>query len=70
MNDVSDNPVAKFLRLQNGDDIVAETVEYEDENGIMYMVMNPMNVVYSHTHEGYLSVSFMPWVFTKMVDHQ
>ncbi len=70
MNDVSDNPVAKFLRLQNGDDIVAETVEYEDENGIMYMVMNPMNVVYSHTHEGYLSVSFMPWVFPKMVDHQ
>ena len=56
--------------LFRSDDIVAETVEYEDENGIMYMVMNPMNVVYSHTHEGYLSVSFMPWVFPKMVDHQ
>ena len=70
MNDVSDNPVAKFLRLQTGDDIVAQTVEYEDEDGIMYMVINPMNVVYSHTHEGYLSVSFMPWVFPRLVDHQ
>lgn len=62
---------AKFLRLQNGDDIIAETIEYEDEKGIMYMVLNPLKVVYVESHhEGYLSISFMPWVFPKIVDHQ
>ena len=70
MNDVSDNPVAKFLRLQNGDDVVSQTVEYEDEHGIMYMLINPMKVMYGHSHQGYLSVSFMPWIFPKMVEHQ
>ena len=71
MNDVSDFPIAKFLRLQNGEDVIAETVEYEDEHGIMYMLVNPLKVVYMQSqHEGYLSVSFMPWVFHRMVDHQ
>lgn len=71
MNDTSELPVAKFLRLQNGDDVIAETVEYEDEHGIMYMLVNPLKVVYMQSqHEGYLSVSFMPWVFPRMVDHQ
>ncbi len=34
---MSDNekPLAKFLRLQNGDDVIAEVVETEDEQGIL-----------------------------------
>jgi hypothetical protein len=64
-------PVAKFIRLQNGDDIVAETVEMEDEDGIIYMLCNPLKVIYTESsHHGYLSVSFIPWVFTKICDHQ
>ena len=64
-------PVAKFIRLQNGDDIVAETVEMEDEKGIIYMVCNPLKVIYVESpHQGYLSVSFIPWVFTKICEHQ
>lgn len=66
-----ENPTAMFLRLQNGDDIVAETVEIEDEDGILYMVINPLKIVYMQSqHTGYLSVSFIPWVFTKICDHQ
>jgi len=64
-------PVAKFIRLQNGDDIVAETVEMEDDDGIIYMVCNPLKVIYTESpHHGYLSVTFIPWVFTKICDHQ
>ena len=71
MNQVNDTPMAKFLRLQNGDDVVAETVEYEDDDGVMYMLINPMKVVYMQSqHDGYLSVSFIPWVFPKIVEHQ
>jgi hypothetical protein len=68
---ISEYPMAKFIRLQNGDDIVSEVVEMEDENGIVYMLMNPLKVVYMQSPQnGYLSVSFIPWVFTKICEHQ
>lgn len=64
-------PLARFLRLSNGDDIIADTVELEDENGILYMVQNPLKVVYAQSiHQGYLSVSFIPWVFPRICDKQ
>ena len=66
-----DRPVAKFLRLQNGDDVIAETVETEDEDGIVYTLCHPLKVVYMPTGTtGYLSVMFMPWVFPKICDEQ
>lgn len=65
-----ENPIAKFIRLQNGDDIIAETVEIEDEDGILYMVYNPLKVMYMDVGSGLLSVSFIPWVFPKICEHQ
>ena len=35
--DISDYPNAKLVRLQNGDDVISEVVEMEDENGVIYM---------------------------------
>lgn len=67
----SDKPAAKFLRLQNGDDVVAEVVETEDENGILYTLFHPLKVVYAQAESvGYLSVAFMPWVFPRICDQQ
>lgn len=66
-----ENPIAKFIRLQNGDDIIAETVEFEDEDGILYMIYNPLKVMYVDSQiPGMLSVSFIPWVFPKICEHQ
>jgi hypothetical protein len=66
-----DRPIAKFLRLQNGDDVIAETIEMEDEDGIVYTLCHPLKVVYMPTETvGYLSVMFMPWVFPKICDEQ
>jgi hypothetical protein len=65
-----DNPSAKFLRLHNGDDLIAEVVETEDDNGISYTVFHPLKVVYMPTEAGYLSVSFMPWIFPSISDQQ
>lgn len=64
--------LAKFVRLTNGDDIVAEVVETEDDTGMFYMLINPLKVIYLQTpqHQGYLTVSFVPWVFPKICDHQ
>ena len=64
-------PIAKFLRLTNGDDIIAETIEMEDDKGIFYMLHNPLKVVYMQLQNpGYLSVSFIPWVFPRICDNQ
>lgn len=66
-----ERPIAKFLRLQQGDDIIAETVETEDDNGIQYTVYHPLKVIYSPSEtDGYLSVMFMPWVFPRICDTQ
>ncbi len=68
---MNEQPLAKFVRLQNGDDLVTEIVEMEDENGILYTVFNPLKVVYMPSGSvGYLSVAFMPWVFPKICDQQ
>jgi len=57
--------------LQNGDDVIAETIEMEDEDGIVYTLCHPLKVVYMPTETtGYLSVMFMPWVFPKICDEQ
>ena len=67
----SDKPIAKFLRLQNGDDVVAEVVETEDEHGVLYTLFHPLKAVYMPSEKlGYFHVAFMPWVFPRMCDVQ
>lgn len=67
----NEKPLAKFLRLQNGDDVIAEVVETEDEQGILYTLFHPLKLVYVPSEEtGYVSIAFMPWVFPRIVDEQ
>ena len=69
MDDVM--PSAKFIRLQNGDDIISEVVEIEDETGVTYTLFRPLKVVYIPSDAiGYLTVAFMPWVFPRICDQQ
>lgn len=66
-----EKPLAKFLRLQNGDDVIAEVVETEDEHGILYTLFHPLKLVYVPTETtGYVSIAFMPWVFPRICDEQ
>jgi hypothetical protein len=70
---MSDNekPLAKFLRLQNGDDVIAEVVETEDEQGILYTLFHPLKLVYVPAEDtGYVSIAFMPWVFPRVCEEQ
>jgi hypothetical protein len=69
MEDVQ--PLAKFIRLTNGDDLIADVVETEDEDGILYTVFNPLRVVYIDSErEGYTAIAFSHWVFTGLCDQQ
>ena len=68
MEDVQ--PLAKFIRLQNGDDLIADVVETEDEKGILYTLFRPLKVVYVPAErEGYVAVAFTPWVFSSLCDN-
>ena len=69
--DISDYPVAKLVRMHNGDDVIAEVVEMEDENGVIYALFHPLKVVYVPSEStGYLTVAFMPWVFPRICEQQ
>ena len=69
--DTSDYPIAKLVRLHNGDDVVAEVVEMEDESGVIYALFHPLKVVYVPSETtGYLTIAFMPWVFPRICDQQ
>ena len=66
-----ENPIAKLVRLQNGDDVIAEVMEMEDESGVLYTLFHPLKVVYIPSDTtGYLTVAFMPWVFPRLCDQQ
>lgn len=68
---VDEKPRAKFIRLQNGDDVIAEVVETEDENGILYTLFHPLKLVYVPAETtNYVSIAFMPWVFPRICDQQ
>jgi hypothetical protein len=67
----SEYPVARFLRLKTGDDIVSEVVEIEEDNKEYYLLIQPQKVVYIPSGKsGYIQLAFMPWVFPKVCDHQ
>lgn len=64
-----EHPIVKFVRLQNGDDLITEAIETEDENGISYTIFYPLKVVYIPSErEGYVAIAFAPWVFPRMCD--
>ncbi len=69
MEDVQ--PLAKFIRLTNGDDLIADVVETEDEDGILYTIFNPLRVVYIDSErEGYTAIAFSHWVFSGLCEQQ
>lgn len=57
-----------FIRLNNGEDIVAEVVDIS--NGKM-KINNPLKIMYTPSmNTGFLSISLMQWVFTKISTNQ
>ena len=65
-----EQPNIKFVRLNNGDDIISEVMETEDDKGILYTLFRPLKVVYVPAErEGYVAVAFTPWVFSSLCDN-
>ena len=63
--------IAKFIRLKNGDDIIAEAFETGESTGDYITVINPLKAMYvPATSTGYLQIAFMPWVYPRICDQQ
>lgn len=60
-------PEVKFLRLSNGEDIISEIIEIEEDETQYITLVNPMKVIYlPGTNPGSLTVSMMQWVFPRI----
>ena len=73
MTKVSEEPEVKFIRLKNGDDVIAQVVEFsENDQAVVFALIHPLKVIYIPSQKGaaYLQVAFMPWVFTRICDEQ
>ena len=65
----SEETELRFIRLKNGDDVIAEMVELTENNITVYMLVNPLKVVYipgKGQGVDYLQVAFIPWVFSRI----
>ena len=67
-----DLPIAKLVRLKNGDDIIAEVVELEESKNVTSLILiNPLKALYvPSTSSGYLQIAFMPWVYPRICSEQ
>ena len=62
------NNMIKFIRLVTGEDIVTEVNEIS--NGKM-IIHNPLKVIYTPSmNTGFLSISLMQWIFTRISKNQ
>lgn len=56
-----------FLRLKTGEDLITEAQETDQT----YILLNPCKVLYLKSPKsGYLSISLMQWIFTKICSEQ
>jgi hypothetical protein len=56
-----------FLRLKTGEDLITEMQETDDT----YILLNPCKVLYlKGSQSGYLSISLMQWVFSRICSEQ
>jgi hypothetical protein len=57
----------QFLRLKTGEDIISEVQETDST----YILMNPCKILYLKSQKtGFLSISLMQWIFSKMCKEQ
>lgn len=58
-------PMIKFIRLTNNEDIVAAVTHNPEDD--TYTLTKPLKLFYSLGKGGQIHVSFLPWVFSSIV---
>ena len=61
----------QFVRLNTGEDLIAEVTQVQNDDNTHYILHNPMKVVYQiGGARASLSVSLMQWVFSRICENQ
>ena len=61
--DPNQSPTIKFIRMNTGEDIIAEIVKYSEDNEDIYVLVNPLKVLYTISKTHGVSIALMQWVF-------
>lgn len=62
-------PLAKFVRLKNGDDLITQVVEVGLDEEYVYNLISPYKVLYMQTAKpGYIQIAMVPWVMPRICD--
>ena len=61
----------QFVRLNTGEDLIAEVTQVQNDDNTHYVLHNPMKVVYQiGGARASLTVSLMQWVFSRIFANQ
>jgi len=61
----------QFVRLNTGEDLVAEVTQVQSDDNAHYILHNPMKIVYQiGGSKASLSISLMQWVFSRICENQ
>lgn len=61
----------QFVRLNTGEDLIAEVTQVQNDDNTHYVLHNPMKVVYQiGGARASLTVSLMQWVFSRICANQ
>lgn len=61
----------KFIRINTGEDVIAQIVEINENNNVSFMFIKPLKILYSiGNRPGFLQISLMEWIFSKICEKQ
>lgn len=65
------SPCVKFIRMNTGEDIIAELISHKNDDDEFYVLVNPLKIIYtiSESHGG-ISIALMQWIFPRICDKQ
>ena len=63
--EITPNTNIKIVRLQSGEDIVADFIE-DDENDVV-MLNNPMHIIFKRMPTGQTVMMMMPWLPIELI---
>lgn len=68
-NKIEEN--VKFIRLSTGEDIISQIIEVNENENQSFVLVNPLKILYTvGTNPGYIQISMMEWVFSRVCDDQ
>lgn len=68
---ITEEESVRFVRLNTGEDLIAEVTEIQKDENTYYVLHHPMKIVYQiGGSKGTLAISLMQWVFSRICDTQ